>query len=494
MKSSVSNPANSTQQNLFHSHPTLSSKVMLVSFLGSVCFFVGLALALLPWWLVFSLFALPALFTATLAWPFIGLLGLVVLVSGMVPSWMLPEILIGPGKILPSDMALIILLGIVLQKATRAPNNILKASKSYLIPVMLFILAIPFGLVVGYLFYGTSVKEVLNEARELMYWLICFLPLYFVTRSSDLHRIAWGLVVIGFTLAVIVVLQFVFHVKLLEDSRVENLETMGVQYSDVTRSTAGGAIYLIIFPLYYLIARMLTRSLSAFIVMPVVAVLTAGIIVSFGRGIWIISLAGLFWVAWRLGRIKAVQRVTLIMLLGLFLAVAGLSIFKPSFIYAAVDRFASTFSEGGKNSSLGSRLEENDFAVNKILSSPIFGIGFGTPYKPRIDLYDGWDQVRYIHNSYIGLWLKLGLLGPFTAAWLMVVIFRRSRRMLLVETLDVKNRALLMSCLAGFFVPVMTGITQPEWLVTSGVSFFALMTGLIAALEYQSGLVEEKML
>ncbi|MFH1986427.1 MAG: O-antigen ligase family protein [Pseudomonadota bacterium] len=445
--------------------------------------FSGFFAAVLPWWIVAMVLVLPMLGVTALAWPYLGLLGLVVLVSGMVPSSFLPQIGVGAGKLLGSDMALGVVLGLICLKMASSNEVRLKQVQVYLKPIALFILCIPLGVAVGYLLYRTEVREVLNEARIHIYWLFFFAPLYLATCLRDINRVAWGLVAIGISLAIMVILQFALGIQLLENARVENLRTLGGTYSDVTRSTAGGAIYFIIFAVYFVAARMLSRTLHPLIAIPLIAILAAGIVATFGRGIWLATAIGLCFIAWHLGGLRSLQKIIILMIVGAVLGLASLAAIKPAVIDAAVDRFTSTFAEGDHRSSLGERFEENEFAIKKIVSSPLFGIGFGTAYKPRLDINLDWNQVRYIHNGYLGLWLKLGLPGLIAAGWLVVVVFRRGRALIKYRELDPKSRALVTASVFAFLVPVMTSITQPEWLTMLGVSFFALVVGLIATID-----------
>lgn len=450
------------------------------------CVFCGLLSAVLPWWMILIGLALPVMLLAGHVWPFLGLLGVVALSSGVVPSSVLPQLPLGPGRVLGTDIALMLMLGLAALKCGRRGWQALGGALPILKPILLLLVAVPFCSAVGYLLHGAMLKDVLTEARVQIYWLVVLLPIVFVTSGRDLNRIMWGVVLIGLILSTLVVLQFFTGMHLLENARVENLRTMGANYGDVTRSTAGGAIYLIVLPVFFLMARMLTRSLSPLLVLPLLAVLVSGIIVSFGRGIWITTVIGLLGIAWRLGGARAVQKLLAVLVIGVAVAVAGLAAVKPRMIDAAVERFTSTFEEGASKSSLGERFEENGFAFKKLQSSPILGIGFGAAYKPRLDHYVDWSQVRYIHNSYLGLWLKMGALGPLVACWLIYSVFCQAHIVLKRPGLSAPALSMGVACVAGLFVPVLTSLTQPEWMSVTGVSFFALVAGLVAALEYQT--------
>lgn len=461
-------------------------QILLVGGTVFACLFCGLLSAVLPWWLILIMLALPLLVLLGHLWPFLGLLGMVVLTSGMVPSGALPQVPLGPGKVLGMDIALCLMLGLGVLKCGNQGLGALRAAAPVLKPIGLLLLSIPLCSAVAYLFHGTMLREVLNEARMQIYWLLALLPLVFVREPRDLNRIMWGLVWIGLVLSALVVAQFFTGAHLLENARVEDLRTLNNSYSDVTRSTAGGAIYLMVLPLLFLSARMLTRTLSPLWALPLMAALAAGIIVSFGRGIWISTAAALMYIAWHLGGARALNKLLVTMVIGVALAVAGLAAVKPHMIDAAVERFTSTFEEGSSHSSLGDRFIENSYAIKKIIANPVLGIGYGTAYKPRLDLFADWSQIRYIHNSYLGLWLKLGLLGPIAAVLLMVAVIRRARLTLKRPQLDPRARSLGVACLAGFVVPLVTSVTQPEWLTVTGIAYFAVVAGLIAAVEYQT--------
>jgi O-antigen ligase len=170
---------------------------------------------------------------------------------------------------------------------------------------------------------------------------------------------------------------------------------------------------------------------------------------------------------------------------GTAIALTMLGLYKPSIVHAAFDRVLSTGSETSvRNTSLGWRFEEASFAFRKIGTSPIIGIGLGTPYKPLIRMNGQFatesDEVltRFIHNAYLGLWLKFGVLGPIVVGWLIWGVTKRGLK--LVEVLaDQRLRALAAATVAGFLVPTVTSFTQPEWLNQIGISFFALMLGLL---------------
>ena len=62
------------------------------------------------------------------------------------------------------------------------------------------------------------------------------------------------------------------------------------------------------------------------------------------------------------------------------------------------------------------RWREILYAWPTILQNPILGIGLHTPYRPPFFSSD--KLTAYIHNAYIWLWLKTGILGLISFLWL----------------------------------------------------------------------------
>jgi O-antigen ligase len=90
------------------------------------------------------------------------------------------------------------------------------------------------------------------------------------------------------------------------------------------------------------------------------------------------------------------------------------------------------------------------------------------------------DQVRYIHNSYLGLWMKMGLASLLVAGWFAWKTLRTANDAV-KRNRTATNLELVAAAGAAFVVPLITGVTQPEWLVATGISFFAMMSGLTMA-------------
>ncbi len=447
-----------------------------------LCVFSGLLAAVLPWWLVMALFVLPLVAILAIVAPELGLAFLLLALSGVLPQSVLPELPLGPGRILASDL---IIFALVFLAAFKFRGGLGGISWLWFKPIFWLLFLSGLAIIVGKVLFGSPIKDVLQEARVQINWMIAPLVLLLIPNRRRLNRFSIGVVLVGLVIATAVVFQFATGKQIIANARVEELLTLNTRYTDVTRSTAGGGIYFVLFSLLYVLALLFMRRISVFIAYPVALILAAGIIVSFGRGIWIATAFAALFMAYLLKGKSGLANVIVVLSIAVAAALVGLATFKPQTLEAAYERIVSTTKEGQSNSSLGWRFEEAGFAFSKIASSPLLGIGYGTPYKPVMRLTGSEQDValtRYIHNGYLGLWLKLGIAGLGVAVWLAWRTFRRGLTMTR-QSEDPGMKALAAALTAGFIVPVITSMTQPEWLAPLGVAYFAMTLGLFCALD-----------
>jgi O-antigen ligase len=451
---------------------------LVVAFLA---IFFGMAAAVLPWWLVMGALIAPTCLIVGLAIPEVGIAIMLILVCGVVPAGMSPSIPLGAGSVkIPELMILAFVVWSFFKLSTQPP---LGQYWKWLLPVGLLLGLTITAAGISYGMFGTPRKEILAEARQYLSWLVVMPIIALIQTEKQLERFLKALVFVGCFVAFAALLQFVLGRPIVEGARVEDLVTLN-KAADVSRSIVGPGNYFLIFSILFLLARMMTRSLSWAVAMPLMGWLLAGLIVNFGRGLWVATFGGALLLSFWLFRWRGVWRVAIAGSVGLVISLGVLAAYKPNIIAAAYDRLISTGGESlERNTTLGWRLEETNAALKKLAKYPITGIGIGTAYK-QANPYNGMfitehDEVltRYIHNAYIGSWLKFGFLGPIVIVFLIVGVLKRGLRYGR-STQDVRLKALFFTTAAAFFVPVLTSVTQPEWLSQAGIAFFASMVGL----------------
>lgn len=165
-------------------------------------------------------------------------------------------------------------------------------------------------------------------------------------------------------------------------------------------------------------------------VLLLLGVCMVGVLVSLNRNMLIGLAAGLLvtgFLASRRGRFAVVAIAVVIVAATAFEAAKNSAAVRNNSIAARVLSLSAT-SELEGSATVSDRLKENDKALAALHKSPILGIGWGVSYG-RVDLSFENGEFRqssrgFIHNQYLGLWLRTGLIGLFafvTALGLAVV-------------------------------------------------------------------------
>ena len=106
----------------------------------------------------------------------------------------------------------------------------------------------------------------------------------------------------------------------------------------------------------------------------------------------------------------------------------------------------------------------------------------GGSYKPEfgMELFEG--EHRFIHNAYLYLILKMGVLSMLPLAWLYRVIYRRGIR-LLKEDESTTKRSIVAASLVVVTIPLITSMTRPEWMTDGTIATVAVLIGLMGVID-----------
>jgi O-antigen ligase len=297
------------------------------------------------------------------------------------------------------------------------------------------------------------------------------------------RALALTITVFGAVLGFIGLVQSVTRTRLLlsEGGRVESLQNTISTYDDVTRSIVPGTT-LVSFVFFLALARLLSGDAKVKrIWWWLVLTLTAGgILVNFGRTLWVATIALAIVILFRAG--NGVRAFRVLAVCSMLAVVASVFVYvtKPIVFESIVDRVVSSREEGRPSSSWSWRKFENQFAVSSIQSRPLLGVGMGGDYKPFQPGLGKFDDLQssYIHNSYLFLPLKLGvpaaLLVLAVLGWLTVRLNRSVPDM--VE--DSFSRSILLACGASALQFMGMAYIQPQFNAFGGVLVFAIVAGL----------------
>ncbi len=458
-----------------------AQRTMLMSALVSVAFATSFAVTTTSPVLVLGGLATVLLSALILRRPDIGALIVIVLVA-MVPRAVLFDrgLPLGGGSLKVTDLLLLLTLGSWLAGRALRPASFPLPSRSVTVLLLGVIGFALVGVVTAHVL-GSSPKLSLVELRPLLSYLLVF-PLVsgaLSWRTFD-HGLCIALVSAGVSACIAI--------------------TMYVNGQGGVASFTGGAlrvqstiylmplIALVWVPVVIAYART-ARIRAAALALAVLAL--GGVYFTFARGAWVALVLTSPMV---LVLLPPHRRRRALRWLLTILAVAVCAVF--AFNAASAHRVANPLTAGLKRfQSVGAfrsdessrfRFAEWSEAGRQIERHPLTGIGLGNSitftnpmYSTEYNTYGYTFSTYYIHNSYIWLALKLGLLGALVFVSLLARVcwlaYRGYR-----EASDPRARMVLLASLGSLFAILVLSATGPHLTVDNATPVVA---GLIAAVE-----------
>lgn len=434
------------------------------------------------------------LLIAALKWPVLSLLGIIIGLSTIVPEHMIPVINVGPGRLLATDVLLVLPLAQIIVRWIVEPDfKLVRPS-----------LTVPFGIFFGAALLSTlialtsgtvDIKTVIPEVRTLSYYLTLFIVANLMRHEKQLMALLKGFFTVTAVTAFASLLQFILGDSVvILPGRVESLNTMQEDFAGVTRILIPGQALM---PVTFLVSSALLvmqwpgRSRLLLLVWGLSGI---GLALTFTRSYWISVLIGQMIMAVLIGtpgRQRLTRNLTRALpLIVVFLLTVTVFVAQPepnrvaTLIDAALGRFYSaTSTQALSDPSLHYRSIENEYALDRLREEPflLLGLGMGASYRPldsRLDYEqaDGTivDGSRYIHQGHLGVMLKGGLISYSGFVWLSILFLWRSFR----HWRGIPNPAIRGAVLGfalSFLLILMSSFTSPLLLE----SFWVPVCGLI---------------
>lgn len=280
--------------------------------------------------------------------------------------------------------------------------------------------------------HGVDVELLKGQTKAyLLYFLILPLGALVATTASrqKLERGVIAVASIGATYLLV-------KVALGQDTSGGGFNTLGVM-ADAQRVKAG-VLELMVVATMLVLARLLTDSVTLIRVAQLALFLVVfGL--SFYRSIYLALIVGallLVVIAPGQRRLRRALQFSLVVAiaapLALLVAASGALGTSGSEVPR---RLASIVSpEITQDSSYTDRSKEAGFAVRALLASPVFGVGIAGTYGAQVVTYsEASGRLVYVdrpfsHNSYLQLYLQLGLLGMLALAMLSRQVVRHLRQ------------------------------------------------------------------
>ncbi|MGU5767037.1 O-antigen ligase family protein [Aeromonas allosaccharophila] len=265
-------------------------------------------------------------------------------------------------------------------------------------------------------------------------------------------------------------------------------------FENVARASAEGGNYIVVFMFFYFSVRAffgegIQEKLTSILIS---CFYLFGLIATYSRGIWAGVFIGYIIVILISGIRKSIS-VLVIFMLVMTLVSTAVYIAKPEIMEATIARAFSVTDEGGKGTSVGARLDENIQAITALKDNWLLGMGHGGEYKKYLNRWDvGFvNQVTFIHNSYLWVAIKLGVIGIVSWALILSSLIAQAWCSISKKSSD-EDKIISASVLATIIVYLVNGMTSPVWAQFSDLVALAILLVTVSSLNKVRSLNKSK--
>jgi O-antigen ligase len=414
------------------------------------------------------------------ATPEIVILILLAFVLGLVPAQLNLPISLFVGHFFATDLLLILLLSVVLVRLLVA-KTFRRVETPLDTPLLLFCAAAIVGVATAVRNHGVRFSHATPEARVYLYYLIFFVVTNLIRTRSQLDRLIYGIPLIAVLVAGMMVIQAVAGRSL------SIFRGWSVQGDELVRLFNPGfvACYIALMTLTCDMAlRKDQRSRSVHTL--VILLLGLGLLTTVTRNV-LVSLAiglGVLVVMVRrseLSRLAAALTVVAgITLLGMaVLMLLGGEERLLQYFSAYLERTSRMFSATilSSHENVLIRWREIEYAWQQITERPVFGIGFQTSYRPVFSQFERVSLTHYLHNAYLSIWLKAGLLGLVSFMWLSLCFLRRGFQHWR-EVQDSFLGAVTLGFTLAYLALMVSNLVAPTFVQDQSAMIFAVIMGM----------------
>ncbi|MYM36489.1 hypothetical protein GTP38_19355 [Duganella sp. FT94W] len=426
--------------------------------------FLGLCSVILPWWLCMGLAGAVGYLALLWLFPWLGLGAYIVIVLAA------PDFKIADVATMVTMAVMVLRLVMHGQLAPPFPRRLRSAAWWFFAVV-----ALSFAL--GIVYFHNSAPSMYRDGRAFVYWL--WLPILWrmtAGQAEPLQKLMRVLIGIAYTVAALALFQWVTGIQVVS-GLVASLDSSGAG-KNVTRVQMPGFLFVSL-AIIWLSLQMLYRRVPVLIGALAMLPLLAALYVNFGRGLWIWTFIGVLIPLMFIGGGRAFKLLATLVA-GAVLVAGTLALVKPAVIENISERLVSVKNEGGRRTSYGWRELENQEAIRTLKHSPVFGVGMGGEYRPWLhELRLFAEHVRYIHNTYFFLAVKLGIPGLLCFLLFFWRAWNGARQGL--AAVEESNRVTLLAGLSFFPACMGLSITQPEIVSPHSVVLFAALITIFAS-------------
>ena len=415
------------------------------------------------------------------------------------------------GGLYPADVVLIGLLCFLLTRSILWDRSA-ACHMAMFKPLVVFLGVCALSLVYAVQFAEVPLNSALNELRPIAFYAVAVVTALAVTRKRQLDVLLIGLLILtNVIVAAIVLQQFAgvgrFLLPGMDEWQVGQVDSAGTTDVD-TSSTFGGIggvrlvppahvllFFVTVLAFIMMVAPRASRSMRVFWAAEF-AVVNCGLLLTYTRGQWVASVISLGLAFLLLPRVAQVR------IAGVLVAGGGIATLCVLLFAAGLEPPGNVAAYGGAlaaralsalnvEDTLGSpslqwRVFETEQAVNALTHAPQ-GVGLGNAYRPVTTFqgeaagYQGTEPLnRFVHNSFLYIAVKTGLLGLAAFMWFCLAFLVSSMR-IFRRTPDGPERWLVLAVLVTFIGVLSWSLTEANFMQTGSTALIGLLVGIVAS-------------
>lgn len=441
---------------------------------------IGALTTIIPLVGIFGVLGIVILISLAFLSPLILFSAILVLWSGLVPPGVLPRIPLGPIQLAPAELLTIFLVVGLISRNPALFGEAVKCIKPFRLAFCFLVIGILQAFIFGQ-FYAQN-ERTGADLRHFVAWLL--LPATVCMALYSYRRLNNVLLVVAIVSATAMLFQLVTGIQIIFGER--GAEYLDTKFTDITRSSVGQVLFIVSYAAVWFFVRSCRTRENSVLMLLCSMLCVAAIVASFNRAMWAGFLFGALIVLSMLVRARIGFLWSLaVAVLTLALAFGAVEIGNPRITDAVLARVNSLEYEGSRGTSLGFRYQENQMALKTLAESPILGVGLGGRYKRLSRLNDEGgggkfvDEEFFIHNGYLSLWLRLGVLGLLFCLFFSAAIWTCVRRSFNRSGDSSRRYEEILGVVGVMVMLSISMITSPDLTYQRGIGVIATLVGIL---------------
>ena len=348
-------------------------------------------------------------------------------------------------------------------------RNYLRSSADWFLLAYLIWATLTLGLTI---INGGIMREAIAEWLPLSLFAFYYIFKDIAYRSP--HRINGLLAALGVLAAYLALDNFVeYYVDLTSATEMWRLMVERVRDNEpVLIISALGSLC------YFLYAK---ASLTKYLSLGLALLMFGSIIITQSRTLWVATLLGVG-IIYLSVRVQAKKRLLVWSFIGLLCILVLFAILLRDYFFiissSLIERAGSLQTATSQDISLLNRFNEWSAAWEKIKHSPFIGYGFGVQYH-FFDLTREATMVKsHIHNMYIGISYRHGLIGLSLIIAFFILVFKNAWFLLQAAKKHPFKQKIAAFTLSSMVCLLLMAMTESPMIVDPGTLAFAFVAGI----------------